>query len=310
MKKFFTFITIVFASFASNAQQDVKFNHFMFNRLFFNPGAVGNQDNISVSGIFRNQWVGFDGAPTSNLFTISSPIKLLHGGLGLTLIDDELGGLKTTNINLQYAYHTNFQGGKLGLGINAGIFQRTFNPQNLNPINPIDPLIPSANISGSNIDLGIGAFYTKDDYYIGLSATHLNGASLNDPTSSVELKLRPHIYLTGGYTLDINDNFDVTPALLVKSDLIKTQFDINANLRYKELYWAGLTYTSQDAIVALVGAKIPVKNTFLNVGYSYDFTTSQLANYSSGTHEIFVSYNFEIKRKPKPRIIIKDPRRL
>lgn len=310
MKKFFTFITIVFASLTASAQQDVKFNHFMFNRLSFNPGAVGFDDNINVSGIFRNQWVGFDGAPTSNLFTVGSPIKLLHGGLGLTLIDDELGGLKTTNVNLQYSYHTNWQGGKLGLGLNAGIFQRTFNPQGLDPRQPNDPSIPSANISGSNIDLGFGAFYTKNNYYVGLSATHLNGATLNDPTSSVELKLKPHIFLTGGYTLDINQDFDVTPALLVKSDLVKTQFDINANLRYKKLYWAGLTYTSQDAIVALIGAKIPVKNTFLNVGYSYDFTTSQIANYSSGTHEIFVSYSFEIKRKPKPRIIILDPRRM
>ncbi|MFT3884928.1 MAG: type IX secretion system membrane protein PorP/SprF [Flavobacteriales bacterium] len=294
------------------AQQDPQFSQYMFDRLSVNPAVAGVSGNLCATTLMRQQWTGFDGAPKTGLINLSGPINKIHSGVGLSVYFDKLGQENTTAARVHYAYHFKPGGGTgtLSVGVYAGLTSRTLGNKWV-AVDGVadDAAIPSNGKSASAFDMGAGVYYQNPKLWVGLSSTQLPESDL----SAVSIKNRRHYYAQAGYNWAIGGNkkYTLQPSLLVKSDATSTQFDIGALFLYDDMVWLGVGYRTEDAIAPMIGYqyKFPSGNSMLRLGYSYDVTTSELKNYSSGSHEIMLSYCFQIVRTPNPEIY-HHPRKL
>lgn len=304
MRKIILSAAGLIAGFASYAQQDYQFSQYMFDRLSINPGFAGIDNKICATGFFRSQWAGFDGAPKTFLFNVHSPVQKAHGGVGLSIFNDQIGFFNNFSARLSYSFHQplNFGGGGiLGIGISAGFMNVSLKPTwiAIDDVNQ-DGSIPdlNQNPSSSTYDLGFGLYYKTNTWYAGISATHLTESDL----SALNVKNARHFYVIGGYDWTTpNPDFTLRPSFRVESDFTSTQVDINVNVLWRTMVWGGLSYRIKDAIVPMFGYQMPLdfgdgkKNKgMLRIGYSYDVTTSEIKDYSSGSHEIMVSYCFNV----------------
>lgn len=311
MKKIITALSVFVVTIAASAQQDYQFTHYMFDNLSFNPGYAGITNSICGTVMGRQQWAGFEGSPTTALVNVHMPVKLLRGGVGLTYLNDQLGFEKNNIARLSYSYHLGGIGpGILGIGVSGGIVQKSISADWITPDGTpasSDPTINTGGVLGNSSsiselvsDFNLGAFYQAPNMYFGLSATHIGQAEMLD----LNVQNVHHYWLTAGYTHTFNPTLKLRPNVLVKSDVASTQIDLNVNALYKDMIWGGLTYRLGDAIAPMVGYQKKFdNNATLRIGYSYGITTSQIKNYSSGTHDIMVNYCFNIE---KPQILQKS----
>lgn len=314
MKKIFTTLTVALAAFTSVsfAQQDPQFTQFMHNKLIYNPGYAGTSQAICANVLYRQQWVNFPGAPKTGLISIDMPIGSLPLGIGLNVMNDQIGFSKTLFARLALAWNRPLGAGMLGVGIDGGILQQQFNGNwitpdgNLSQDNAIPgytsgtPSATNPNLNALTYDLGFGAYYTiPNKMYVGISSTHLTAQDIS-AGSKVKYSLARHYYLMAGYTFAFPNNPDhaIQPNIKVKTDAASTQLDVNLTYLYKNTFWFGVSYRMQDAIAPMVGARF-LPNKSLKVGYSYDVTTSKIKGYSAGTHEIMLGYCFMPKPKTK-----------
>jgi len=288
-----------------NAQQDPQFTQFMHSKLIYNPGYAGNSGAICTNVMYRKQWVSFPGAPTSALLSFDMPL-LEKLGLGVNVMSDEIGALKSTyaRVGLSFIQKTSGQG-KFGIGLDGGLLQvSTSNtwivPEPGKPDNFIPGSYQTGNLSVDNpnlnkasYDLNLGAYYTYSDrIYAGLSTSHLTSQSIK-ASANIYMAMARHYYLMAGYKQPLNPRDAISGNIKVRSDASTTQIDINATYSRNGNIWTGISYRPQDAVALLIGGR-PGPN--LKMGYSYDITTSKMRGYSSGTHEIFLSYCFILKK--------------
>lgn len=300
---------VVFAvlfSFGVKAQQDYQVTHFMFDKLSVNPGFAGVNDKLCASGIFRNQWTGFAGAPQTGVLNVHAPVELLRGGVGFTYFNDRLGFESNNIARLSYSYHLNVLGGRLGVGLSAGIVSKAFGTGFIapEPDKQDDVIAAAEGSSDMTPDFNFGVYYTGNDFYVGLSSTHVAEGNLAD----VYYKTKRHYWLSAGYEYKglMNGDLDLKPNLLVKSDAVSVQVDVNVMAEYREMLWAGVTYRLADAIAPMVGYIHHLENEsegVIKIGYSYGLTTSAINQFSSGTHEIALNYCMNIL---KPTIVTKS----
>ncbi|MBL4655037.1 MAG: type IX secretion system membrane protein PorP/SprF [Bacteroidia bacterium] len=311
------------------AQQDPRFTQFMFNKLVTNSGYAGSKGLISTNLIYRHEWIGFDGEPVTQNFSIDAPIEKLHGGVGLSVVNDALGFENTTGGLLHYSYRTNAGSGVIGIGIQAGFFMKGMNVTDMKPSSSeFDAAIPTASQSGWLPDLGLGVYYNTKKLYFGLSSSHIieskmkySGSDGAGNTYSGKLQFKRHYYISTGYEYDLGAKLALMPSVLIKSDGTMTQLDVNTNLAYKiktRKAWVGLSYSSGDlirsqAFLALLLGMDITQN--LHFGYAYDVTPTainlfgnRLFNTSIQTHEIMLGYDFSISPPAKPIHIIRTPR--
>jgi type IX secretion system PorP/SprF family membrane protein len=320
--KIFFAIAIVVNANKIWAQQDPHFTQFMHNKLWLNPGFAGDPEKICATLINRNQWVGFGGGqeakgpggqPVPRGLTPTNLVGSLNTrigdkfGFGLIFSRDELGFESTVSILPSVSYrHTFSNQGVLSTGITVGYQQKNLRASELRAIDPNDPLIPPNDISGGALDLNFGMYYTLpqlsvfDNFYAGISATHLNQAEVQYGQYS-KYNNQLHYYFMTGAEYVLSSEFTLQPNVLVKKDPAKIQADINCMLVWNQNIRGGLTWRPMDAAAVLVGYDFPFN---LSVGYSYDLTTTRILNYSSGSHEIMVRYCFGIKTTPKQKIIV------
>lgn len=278
-----------------SAQQDPQFSQHMFTKLYYNPAVAGANDAICGTLLYRNQWTGFGGEPKTAMLSADMPIDALHGGVGLTVHGiDKLGAGNSLNIKANYAYRAELSNGRLGIGLGIGYHQESIDGGKLIYNDANDANIPTGTESGGSYDLSLGLYYQTDAMYVGLSTSHLTANEIK--VGDITTKLDRHYFLMAGYSYDINSTFAIKPAVMIKSDIVETQFDLNANLMINSKYWIGGAYRFQDAIVVMAGLEI-IPN--LKLGYSYDITTSRIKTYSSGTHEIVLSYCMNVAKVVK-----------
>lgn len=304
MRKKFSFLFIIFiANLAALGQQDPQYTNNMFYKMGVNPGYAGSEDAISGIILNRYQWAGFDGSAKTLVFSADAPITLFGapGGVGLNIINDEIGFEKNVLVNLNYAYKARLSFGVLGVGLSAGLFNKGMNGKWESPddeegiyIQPgSDPGVPQGDASQVAFDVGLGAYLKTPQYYLGLSVTHVNQPGIKY-ADLAESFLARHYYLTGGYNIRMRDPlFELRPSFLIKTDPAGWQVDMNANLVYNDRMWAGLSYRLQDAIAVLMGIELL---NGLRVGYSFDLVTSAIGRYGYGSHEIFVGYSVDLER--------------
>ena len=300
MKQIVSLLIAIFSFLIVGAQQEAEFSHYMFNQLAFNPGYAGTQTDINVTAINRQQWLGFEGRPTTTTFTISAPLKLFNvkSGIGLSLINDKIGFYKNFGADLAYAYKKKLKTGELGLGINFGVVNQTLEASKFKPAEGGSSLdLPKDDESKLVFDLGIGSFYRTEEYYLGASITHINQSSVQY-SKGKPTYVKRNYYVEGGYNFQLPiPLFEINPSILYYTDGTISQFCINGMLLYNKKVWAGVSYRLND-FVGMVG--IELRNG-IKIGYAYDFTTSVIRQSSSGTHEIMLNYGFELSMDKTPQ---------
>jgi len=305
MKKLVIVVLTVLTTGVISAQQDIQMTQFMFDKLSFNPGYAGSSNEFCATAFRRQQWTGFEGAPTTYLFNAHMPFN--QHGVGLSIFQDEIGQTSTLSLKGNYAYQlSNIGGGKLGLGVSIAYLSASLGNEWI-AIQDIaqDDFIPDAATSDGTIDFGFGAYWHTRKVFLGLSSTHLHEGEL----SEMNIETARHYYFTAGYEHDLNGTIDLIPSVLVKSDAATTQLDFNLRAEYKDMLWLGATYRLDDAISPIVGYRHELQQgrSAIRIGYSYDVTTSEISNYSTGTHEIMLNFCMKL-RKPLPDQIYKDVR--
>lgn len=300
MLKKLSFLLLMFVGLAVQGQQLPQYTQYMFNKLAYNPGYAGAGDGICVTGLVRQQWVGFKAtnpetgektsvAPETYLISVHSPIKALRGGLGATIVQDQIGPYNDIYLNIMYAYQTTLGAGDLGIGAQISLLNKSINFSDLKPIDSGDDLLSGGDETDMYFDGGIGLYYrVPDNYYVGLSVLQLLQSK---KTVGTNFHLRRQINLTAGYEFAFPNTpaLDVLPSIMIKTDGASTQYDLTGLLRYKNKVWGGLSYRLQDAVCLILG--LNYKN--FNIGYSYDFNTSAIG--TTGSHEIRASYCFKIE---------------
>lgn len=287
MKRILTFLSLLTVS-VGFAQQDPQFSQNMFNRLSINPAYAGSNGAYCGTLMYRDQWDKFPGAPKTVMFSADAQVLPIHGGVGINVLSDQLGNEKTLIANLSYAYRMNLGIGFLSLGLQAGILQKSFIDK-FNPLQPGDVAIPNPGVSALVPDFTFGAFYNTSKLYFGISSTHLAAPSLSYGDANIKLDLARHYYVMAGYDYELKPEFTLKPSMLIKSDANQVQLDLNLNLLWNNFVWGGVSYRLQDAVVAMVG----VEWNSIKFGYAFDVTTSNLKDYSQGTHEIMLGYCYK-----------------
>ncbi len=273
------------------AQQDPQITHNMFNKFMYNPAVAGAYPELHATLLQRVQWVGIDGAPSTSNLNAHAYVGEIKGGLGINVVSDRIGSLATNTISLSYAYQlglgTDYQ---LGMGLSFGLMQYGYNGSWVTPDLTQDSYLPPENSSKSVPDFGLGFYFTSEDGYLGLSATHLipmevdfNGTSKYNPVR--------HYYFLAGYDYDITDEFSLRGNIFSKTDGVSVQTDININTFWRENYWTGISFRYEDALCFLMGFQVAENLTF---AYAFDLVTSRLNYTTNGSHEVFLRYSFEL----------------
>jgi type IX secretion system PorP/SprF family membrane protein len=291
MKKILFLIILGLGSLCVEAQQYVQFTHFMYNTMSINPAYAGSRGMLNLTGLYRNQWAGLDGAPETINFYAHSPVGK-GVGLGLSFINDKVGPINQTNVTLSGSYTIQTsERGKLAFGLNGALNMFQGNTQTLSTIDPDDPSVQNSVENTSHGNLGAGIYYYNDKFYAGFSAPKMLKEELkvgNSLNNSIQ-----HYYLLGGMMIDINENIMFKPSLMTKfASNSPLSVDLSAQFLLQEKLWAGAMYRWQDALGILLGYQFTDQ---FQAGYSYDFNTSKLNQVNSGSHELYMSYDFIFK---------------
>ena len=299
MKKTILVVSFLFFIIKVSAQQDSQYTQYMYNMNVINPAyATGMQSMLDIGTLYRTQWVGAVGAPkTLNVFAHMPVNKKIE--MGFSLISDDIGdgAKKENNFYVDFAYVLQLNDShRLSLGLKAGAtsLQTNFNGFKFESTSP-DFAFENINILKPNI--GIGAYYFNDVYYIGLSAPNLLNSKHIEERSGISDygSENIHVFFTGGYVFTLSDSFKLKPAFMSK--FVKgapIALDISANVLYNDKFELGAAYRVGDAISALMNVKVTPS---VRVGYAYDYTISNLGQFNSGTHEIFVLFNLDLLGK-------------
>ncbi|MEP0984746.1 type IX secretion system membrane protein PorP/SprF [Ekhidna sp.] len=279
---------------AGIAQQQAMFTQYMFNAVAINPGVVGTHKSMSITALLREQWVGIEGAPSTQTLSVHSPLLNDRIGLGLLFVRDEIGITRQNSIFGAYAYRVDFGFATLSMGLQAGFSDYRSNQSELNPNNPDMTLDEDYN-SGLKPNFGTGAYLYSDRFYVGASAPMLVNHNFFDENNEEKKDQRKHYFLMAGYVFPLNSSLMLKPNILFKAvQGAPMEMDLNANLLIEQIIWVGVSYRSFDSVDALLELQV---NEQLRIGYAHDFTTSDLRKVNRGTHEIMVNYVFAFKNK-------------
>lgn len=295
MKNIVKVVLLSLLSVPAFAQQMPFTSQYMFNDYILNPAVGGSLDYMPISTSIRSQWSGLDGAPKTQ--TLSAHTKLGNRiGVGGFLFNDVTGPVSEKGVQLSYSYHLPMPNEtKLSFGLGAMLFLHSLDVNKLKFEEGSDQATLNIEDNTFSPDANFGVLLYNEKYKIGISIPQLfqNKVYENDQQENLNNLVR-HYFLHGEYIFNINDNFDLIPSSLIKYVTgAPVQFDINTRALYKKKYWLGFSYRDRESIVALIGLEYNV----FRLGYSYDFTLTDISKYSSGTHEIYLAYIFGKKEK-------------
>lgn len=322
------FVVLVLFLGVGNAQNEGQYSHFMFNQLSYNPAYAGVSGALSFSALYNNQWMGLDlqapvaglaagTTPTNYLASIDLPVNFLHGGLGLTFNNESIGYYQNTTIAVDYAFRIYWGRGTLAAGIEADLYNFSFNTENLRGFDDLpglpgqgagssgDPLVHEQAPSEFMVDVSTGLYYqVPSEYYVGLSVKNL----LASHSSQIEYTNPRTVYLIAGYeyAFPYNPSIKLKPSLMAKTvDFSIYQAEAALILDYESAFWGGLGYRIGEAFTFLAGVNWNFANlNWLRVGVAYDLTTSSYGGFKSGRSlgslEVFVNGTFRIITPKRP----------
>lgn len=294
MKTNIFLFVLLFASIDIYSQQDSQFTQYMFNTININPAYAGSRGVMSVFGVYRNQWIGLDGAPVTMTASLNTPIFNSKIGIGLSAIKDEIGPSNETSVSadLSYTIPTS-EKFKLSFGLKATANMLNIDFTKLSIYNPSDPRFQNNIDNRFSHNIGVGLYFHSNKSYFGLSVPniletkHFDQSSTSNSASFIA-KEKMHIYFISGHVFDLNPTLKFKPAILTKMvQGAPLQLDFSANFLMNEKMTMGLAYRYNAAVSAIAGFQV---NESWFIGYGYDLETTKLINNNSGSHEIFLRY--------------------
>lgn len=295
---------VLLSSISSFSQFDPMFTQYMFNELYINPAYAGSRECLSGTAVYREQWVGLDGAPSTITGSVHAPLMQQKLGAGLTFMNEKIGVSQRTGVNLNGAYRMNLNGNNLSFGLQLGLVSLSENLSALNLQSDQQFMMSTGKKIAPNF--GFGAFYSTSNWYAGLSIPRMLQNRLDVSTGGTEVKNKLkvddfHYFITGGGVFQVAETIKLRPNIMMKVvNGAPIQLDLNANALFNDFIWAGLGYRSGDAVALLIGAYITKQ---IRLGYSYDYTLSALQDFNTGSHEIMLGYdlNFSKDKVINPR---------
>jgi type IX secretion system PorP/SprF family membrane protein len=291
-----------------NAQQDILVSQYMFNPLLLNPAYAGSKDYMMSTLLYRKQWVNLDGAPTTQVGSIHGPVGLTNFGWGALISHDKIGVTNRTDAYANAAYHLKVgEKMRLGLGIRAGGGYYSYKNSDLVYWDTNDPLYAANSATKFLPNVGAGLYLYSNKFYAGLSVPTIISY---DPTKDLNVNYASgeviphqvrHYFATVGYAYEFNPDVVMKPSVLIKYvENAPVEADFNLNFLLSNFLWIGGSYRTGDAVVAIVEFQLTKK---LRLGYSYDFTFSDIRKYSAGSHEFMLGYDFgyDIMKVKTPR---------
>ena len=290
----------MFTGVISYAQQDAQFTQYMYNTINVNPAYAGSRGALSIFALHRTQWVGLDGAPVTNAVSINTPISGSNLGLGVSLINDKIGPANenTFSADLSYTIPTS-ETFKLSFGVKGTANLFNLDVTKLDPKDAGDESLQNYNKFSPNI--GAGIYLHSDKAYLGLSIPNFIQTNRYDDNDVRIFKEKINYYLIGGYVFDLNQDIKFKPALITKMvEGAPLQIDVSGNFMFSEKFVVGVAYRWSAALSGMVGFQV---SDGLYIGYGYDRETTNLKNYNSGSHEIFLRYEIfkNINKITSPR---------
>lgn len=288
------------------SQQEAQFTQFMHYRQGLNPGFVGSEENINIMVMSRNQWLGLEGAPQTQLISVTAPILNQRIGVGGNILRQTIGVTDFYTLDGMYSYRLKVPRGFLGIGLQASIRLLQADFTSLRGTQPItqDDAIPQGIQSKFVPNFGLGIYYHSRNFYLGFSIPRLLTTNIDlSDDSGVIAKEVNHAYMMTGTTIKLGESLRLQPQFLLKYvPGVPFDADINMNLLIGEKFSTGVSYRLGgsiergigEAASMLVGIQLS-KSMFL--GLSYDATLSELRNYNSGTIEGLVRYRIGAKDK-------------
>lgn len=290
-------LPLLFAGVQAQAQQDVMISQYLFNGLLINPGYAGSHPYTSSTLLHRSQWNQFDGAPTTSVVAVDGALRNNSMGVGLLMIQDQIGLTTQSDVSMNFAYRIRLGAGKLAFGLKAGLSNMRADLFAAELTDPGDPNYSENEQITQVARFGFGAYYHMNRFYFGAAIPTLFSASL----SAFDQAADPHLLTTAGVVIAASDAIQLKPSFLVKATPgAPAQLDLNLHALFQERIWLGAGWRTGDAIVGMMEIQITPE---LRVGYARDFTTSEIQNFSTGSNEVLIGFDFGqgISAKRSPR---------
>jgi type IX secretion system PorP/SprF family membrane protein len=295
MKKHILIVFLIMLTGTAHGQQQPVQSLYMFDQTLLNPAYTGMHVQMSATFINRNQWVNFPGAPVTQTFSLHSSFFDARVGGGMIFTRDKIGIHQDYGVFFNYAYHLPVsRKGKLSMGLQGG-FNHLSSDYNMLTIRDLTDPNLQGRLTKMNPNFGAGLFYYTGDFFAGFSVPYLLENNIVDVEGVLsEAKQSRNYYVHGGYTFRPNPNLMIKPfALMRMVEGSPFGWDANMTVVYKEIISLGTSYRSNDALVFLFELML-VQN--LHMGYAYDYTLSEIRQYSNGSHELMLNYRFKIPR--------------
>lgn len=315
MKKLLTIIIVVLGIVSLKAQQDPHFTHYMFNTLEVNPAYAGSRDALTVTGLYRNQWLGFKGAPETFTINAHTPIFKDKVGVGLSLMKDKIGPMDNYSVFADFAYRINLglsKKARLIFGLKGGINMNQFRLSGVSTRDDLDPEFIGFDKTLYLGNFGFGMYYRSTNFYVGASVPRILENFYNKDAATFasddNSRQKRHYNLILGSMIKVSHSIDLQPHVLVKiAEASPPELDLSVLLFLaNKKFWVGpafrSSFRSAETVSAIAGFKLFEQ---LSLGYSFDFSMADAAfKYTAGSHEVMVRYDFVYKNAGK----VQNPR--
>lgn len=290
MKTILTIICVLILHSMSYSQQDSQYTQYMYNTSMVNPAYAGSRETLTAFLLYRNQWVGLEGAPKTANFTLNTPLGDSNFGAGINFLSDRIGPVNENEISLDFTYFIQIsENYKLSVGLKGTANLFKLDVDKLTIFDPADPLFQNMDTEFSP-NVGAGIYLFSDKTYFGLSSPNFFESYRYNDNNVQITKEKMHLYFIAGHVFKFSENLDFKPALLCKVvEGAPIQADITANFLFFDKLTLGAAYRWDASISALAGFQI---SDSWFIGYGYDRETTKLNRYNSGSHEIFLRYEF------------------
>lgn len=300
MKRKIILSALVLMSLTAGAQQLPQFTQYTFNQYAFNPAYAGTTPTWEAVTNNRYQWIGITDAPRTFTLSAQGPLKYENNALGGYVYTDNVGPTRRLGFQFSYAYQIQLDDNlRLSFGLSMGFNQWMLDADKVTTYHPGDFYFSNGLLKSEDLDGKFGLYLYHTDWYIGASIEQMlhNKMTFLATQTSSESFMEDHFYFHGGYTFHLDEDWNLDPSFLLKIGLpAPLKFDIGLRATYKRTVWLGGGFRTHDAAYALIGYCYKDQ---LRIGYSFDFTTTDLRNYSSGSHELMMAFVFgHFKRTP------------
>lgn len=285
------FFTVAFQSFA---QQDAMYTQYMCNTIAVNPGYAGSRDALTITALSRTQWMGINGRPVTNTLTLHSPLSNDALALGLSVVQEKIGPISSTQIYGDFAYRVHVsKSARLAFGLKAGINNYNIGLTGLKLNDQGDGVFAQDVKNSLTPNVGFGMYYYTPTFYVGLSAPKLLENKIQSASSATALDQRRHYFLIAGSVFDLDVDLKFTPTVLLKVvPNAPFEVDVTPMLLYREKFAVAPMYRLNNSIGAIVQYNFTDQ---FKAGYAYDYFFNQLSAVNKGTHEIMITYDFLFK---------------